>query len=129
MGEKMDLIKILWNLSGLHMANTNSWYLVVIPFFYLAFWAAFRFCKKEGLAIFLVFLFSLGYTVFGANIDQQSDWWMQGEWWYNSILLFPLGLLFGKYEKPVTRFFRKGYWMPVSRRRRRIGNSIRCGTI
>ena len=111
MGEKMDLIKILWNLSGLHMANTNSWYLVVIPFFYLAFWAAFRFCKKEGLAIFLVFLFSLGYTVFGANIDQQSDWWMQGEWWYNSILLFPLGLLFGKYEKPVTRFFRKGYWL------------------
>ena len=110
MGEKMDLTKILWYLSGLHMANFNAWYVIVIPFFYLVFWAAFRFCKKEGLAIFVVFVFALGYTVFGAFIDHQDDWWMRGEWWYNSIILFPLGLLFARFEKPLTRFFRKGYW-------------------
>ena len=111
MGEQMDLTKILWYLSGLHMANFNAWYLIVIPFFYLAFWAAFRFCRHEGTAIFWVFVFTLGYTVLGAFIDHQDDWWMRGEWWYNSIILFPLGLLFGKFEKPVTRFFRKGYWL------------------
>ena len=110
MGEKMDLIKILWYLSGLHMANVNAWYAIVIPFFYLAFWAAFRFCKKEGTAIFWVFVFALGYTVAGAFIDHQDDWWMRGEWWYNSIILFPLGLLFGKHEKRVTGFLKKGYW-------------------
>lgn len=35
---------------------------------------------------------------------------MRGEWWYNSIILFPLGLLFGKHEKRVTGFLKKGYW-------------------
>ena len=111
MGEKMDFGKILRNLSGLHMANPDSWYVVVIPFFYLAFWLAFRFCRREGTAIFCVFVFTLGYTVLGALIDHQNDWWMRGEWWYNSIILFPLGLLFAKYERQVTRFFRKGYWI------------------
>ena len=110
MGERMKLTGILWYLSGLHMANFNAWYVIVIPFFYLVFWAAFRFCRHEGVAIFWVFVFTLAYTVLGAFIDHQDDWWMRGEWWYNSIILFPIGLLFGRFEKPVTRFFRKGYW-------------------
>ena len=37
MGEKMDAVTVLWYLSGLHMANFNAWYVIVIPFFYLAF--------------------------------------------------------------------------------------------
>ncbi len=110
MGEKMDAITVLWYLSGLHMANFNAWYLIVMPFFYLAFWAAFRFCRREGTAIFWVFLFTLGYTVLGAFIDHQDDWWMRGEWWYNSAILFPLGLLFAKHEEKITRFLKKGYW-------------------
>lgn len=111
MGEQMSAVTVLWYLSGLHMANFNAWYVIVIPFFYLAFRAAFRFCKKEGTAIFFVFLFTIGYTVLGAFIDHQSDWWMRGEWWYNSIILFPLGLLFAKYEERITRVLKKGYWV------------------
>ena len=110
MGQKMDLTRILWYLSGLHMANPNAWYLVVIPVFYLVFWVAFRFCKREGFAIFWVFVFTLAYTGLCAYIGHQDDWWIQGEWWYNSIILFPVGILFARFEKPVTRFFRKGYW-------------------
>ena len=109
-GVKMKFITILWHLSGLHLANPDAWYAVVIPFFYLVFWLAFRLCKREGAAIFTVFLFTLGYTVLGSCIEHQSDWWMQGEWWYNSILLFPLGLVFGKYEPKITRVLKKGYW-------------------
>ena len=111
MGEKMDAVTILWYLSGLHMANFNAWYLVAIPFFYLAFWAAFRACRREGAAIAWVFAFTLGYAALGAFIGHQSDWWMRGEWWYNSILLFPLGLLFGRHEARVTAFLKKGYWL------------------
>ena len=110
MGEKMDAVKILWYLSGLHMANFNAWYVIVIPFFYFAFWAAFRFCRQEGTAIFCVFLFTFGYTVLGAFIDHQNDWWMRGEWWYNSIILFPMGLLFAQHEEKITRALKKGYW-------------------
>ena len=109
MGEKMDTGTVFWYLSGLHMANFNAWYVIVIPFFYAAFWAAFRLCRKEGAAIFLVFLFTLGYTVLGACLDHQNDWWMRGEWWYNSIILFPLGMVFGKHEEKITRVLKKGY--------------------
>ena len=112
MGEKMDALTVVWYLSGLHMANFNAWYVIVIPFFYLVFWGAFRLCKKhENLAILLVTLFSLAYTVLGAYLGHPQDWWMRGEWWYNSILLFPLGLLFGKYEKPITNGCKKAYWI------------------
>ena len=110
MGEQMDVRTVFWYLSGLHMANFNAWYVIVIPSFYLVFWAAFRFCRREGTAIFWVFLFTLGYTLLGASIDHQNDWWMRGEWWYNSILLFPLGLVFGKHEEKITRVAKKGYW-------------------
>ena len=116
MGEPMDALTVLWYLSGLHLANFNGWYLVVIVFFYLAFWAAFRACKREGAAIFCLFAFTLVYTALGALVDQQRDWWMEGEWWYNSILLFPLGLLFGKYEKTVAARVKRGYplWLALS---------------
>ncbi len=110
MGEHMTLADVLWYLSGLKMANYNAWYVIVIPFFYLAFWLAFRFCKREGTAIFWVFLFTMAYTVAGAIINHQSTWWMRGEWWYNSILLFPLGMVFAKYEKGITKVLKKGYW-------------------
>ncbi len=111
MGQRMALPDVLWYLSGLRMANTYSWYAVVIPFFYLVFWAAFRFCRREGTAIFWVFAFTLAYTVLGTLVNHQNTWWMRGEWWYNSVVLFPLGLLFGKNEARVTRFFRRGYWI------------------
>ena len=111
MGEKMDAATVLWYLSGLHMANVNAWYIIVIPFFYLAFYFAFKSCRREGAAILWVTLFALAYTALGAAIDHQNDWWMRGEWWYNSIILFPLGLLFGKYERQVTAFCKKTYWV------------------
>ena len=111
MGEKMNLVTVLWYLSGLHMANTYSWYVIVIPFFYLAFWAAFRFCRREGAALFLVFLFTIGYTALCACIDRQNDWWIRGEWWYNSIILFPMGMIFAKHELKITQIAKKIYWL------------------
>lgn len=110
MGQKMSTSDILWYISGLRMANTNAWYVVIMPFFYAVFWAAFRFCKKDGWAISLVFLFTFAYTVFCSFIDHQRVWWIHGEWWYNSILLFPLGILFGRFETGITKFFKKVYW-------------------
>ena len=110
MGEPMDALTVLWYLSGLHMANFNAWYVIVIPFFYLAFWASFRFVKRERVSVLLVFLFTLGYTLLGACVDHQNDWWMRGEWWYNSILLFPLGIVFARHEEKITRTLKKGYW-------------------
>ena len=110
-GESMNAGKVILYLTGLSLANYNGWYAVAIPFFYLAFWAAFRFCRREGAAIGWVTAFALGYALLCACVDHGSPTWFGGEWWYNSAVLFPLGILFGKYESRVTAFFRRGYWL------------------
>ena len=35
--------------------------------------------------------------------------WLHGEWWYNTTLLLPAGILFAKWEKPILSFVRKFY--------------------
>lgn len=116
MGEKPGVSGILLYLTGLRMANFNTWYIIAILFFYFIFYLAFRFCKKDGPAILIVFAVTLLYTVLGAFIDHQDVWFMRGEWWYNSIIMFPLGLLFAKYEAKITAFLKKGYlfWLLLS---------------
>ena len=111
MGQRMSLLDGMLYLLGLHMANPNAWYVIVIPFFYLFFWLAFRLCRRDGTAIMWVTLAVLAYTLLGASLDHSAAWWMCGEWWYNSMMLFPLGMLFAKYEERVLDFFRKGYWL------------------
>ena len=110
MGEAMGLREVLWYLTGLHMANQNAWYLIVIPFFYLVFYLAFRFSRSDRTAILWVTLAVLLYTLLGALIDHQSVWWMRGEWWYNTVILFPLGMAFGCHEQALTALLRRRYW-------------------
>ena len=109
MHEKMSALDVIWYLSGLHMANMNCWYLIAIIFFYFFFYLAFKLCKKEGTAIFWMFFACVAYAVLGAFLGHPTGWWMRGEWWYNSIILLPLGLVFAKYEEKITAFFKKAY--------------------
>ena len=116
MGERMETADILWNLTGLRMANPNAWFMVTLPLFYLFFWLAFRFSKREGAAILKVFALVLAYTVGCAFVDHQNVWWIRGEWWYNSVILFPVGLLYAKHEEKLTAAFKKRHtlWLCFS---------------
>ena len=116
MGEKLTALTTVWYLSGLHMANFNAWFPVVIVMFYAVFCLAFRKCRSERAAIGWVWAFTIVYTVFNAFIDHQNAWWFRGEWWYNSVVMFPLGLLFGRHEQKITARLKKGYpfWLILS---------------
>ena len=105
----MSAKDVICYILGLHMANMNAWYLVAIIFFYFFFYLAFRFCKREGIAILWMFIACFLYALLGAIVGHQGYWWMRGEWWYNSIILLPVGLLFAKYEHKITPFFKKAY--------------------
>ena len=109
MGEKMSPKDVICYISGLHMANMNAWYLVAIVFFYAFFYLSFRFCRKEGTAILWMFVACVLYALLGAAVGHQNYWWIRGEWWYNSIILLPVGLLFARYEQKITAFFKKTY--------------------
>lgn len=108
-GEKMKALDVICYLLGVHMANMNGWYVVAIVLFYFLFHLAFRTCKKENTAILWMFIAAVAYAAGGSFLGHWHEWWMGGEWWYNSIILFPLGLLFAKHEEKITAFFKKAY--------------------
>ena len=98
----------LWYVLGLKLANPNGWYVIVIPFFYLAFYLAFRFMKSEKAALFAILVFTIAFQFLGASLDH-NDWWMRGEWWYNSIHLFVVGIWFAKNEEKLIPEIKKHY--------------------
>ena len=106
--EKIDAPQFVWYLLGIKLCNPNTWYVIALPVFYLGFYFAFRFVRKDGAAVALTCLVVLAYTVLGTFIDH-NNWWMRGEWWYNSVHMFSVGVLFGKFEKPVTAHIKKYY--------------------
>lgn len=112
MGEKIDTPRIIYYIIGLQQANPNAWFVIAMPIFYLMFYLCFRFIKKEGWAITGVFALILCWVLIGCATDH-NDWWMKGEWWYNSALFFPLGLLFGKYKDGFVRVMKKCWWPAI----------------
>lgn len=91
-----------FHLNGPALPNNYSWYVLVILYFYIVFYLAFRCCKKEAVSIAIVFIVAVLYML-------NCDWWMFGDWWYNTILLFPIGMLFARREKKIVAGWKKLY--------------------
>ena len=109
-GEKIDGQGALLYLTSIKLCNPNTWYVIVLPFFYLAFFLAFKFIKKDGIAVAAVVAFVVGYQLVGTAIDH-NDLWIRGEWWWNCVHLFPIGVLFAKYEDKIIPHLKKYYWV------------------
>lgn len=91
-----------FHMGGAVLINEYSWFIYAIIIMYIAFYLSFKFCPKCKIAILLVFLASFGYMAF-------CDWWMYGNWWFNTIILFPLGLLFAEYEVHLISLIKANY--------------------
>lgn len=107
-GQKIDGKQLAYYLSGAQLSNPNAWYIIMLPFFYLVFYFAFRFIKRDGIAIAVVFGCFIAYIIAGTNIDH-NPWWICGEWWYNSAILFPIGLLFAKHRDGIVGHLKRHY--------------------
>lgn len=110
MGENLSTTRIIYYVTGLQLSNPNSWYVIALPIFYFGFYFAFKNCKKENTAILITSLVVFVYTLIG-TFTNHNNFWMRGEWWYNSVHLFPLGLLFAKFEKTIVEKIKKHYWI------------------
>ena len=108
MKEPLDGWKIFCYASGLKLSNPNTWFMIALPFLYLFFYLSFRFCHTERKAVTVLGLLVLTYMLIGTCIDH-NDYWMRGEWWYNSVHFFFLGVLFGKNEEAVTAHAKRHY--------------------
>ena len=108
MGEHMSVGRAIGYLTGLRLCNTNGWFVYALPVLYLGFYFGFRFCKKERNAFLVTTLVALIYIWIGTCINH-NDILFCGEWWYNSIIAFPAGLYFARFERPVTEHIRRFY--------------------
>lgn len=103
--------------TGWYLFNGNAWYMVVIVFFYIAFYFAYRFIKNRPIATGLIFMLSIGLVALGITRDHDG-YWMGGEWWYNTLLLFPVGLTAAQLEPALIRLGKKRistalYWIAL----------------
>lgn len=103
--------EVLLRLSGIKLGSGNEWFMVVITFLYIFFYVFFKHFKQLT-AFVLMAIVILAYICAGLWIDHNTcQWWLQGEWWYNTILMFYVGLLFGKFEKQIIGCFKKVYYI------------------
>lgn len=91
-------LKSFWN------ASTYSWYAVAIFIFYFVFRLANKLCKKEWGVIAVSFAATVVYMLFCERL-------LLGEWWYNTMLLMVLGMIFAGHEEGILRFLKKIYFV------------------
>lgn len=128
LGEKMDLTKVIYYITGIQQPNPNAWFVIALPIFYLMFYLCFRLIKREGWALFGTCLLVLLWVLIGCATDH-NDYWFRGEWWYNSALFFPLGLLFAKWEGKIVPHLKKYYLLYLVGTAAAVWGLYRCSVL
>lgn len=95
-------------LSGIRLLNSHMWYIVEITILYIFFYIVFRLLKKPQKAIILMTILVLGLMT-GSMLAGHGDAWFQGEWWYNTTLLFTLGMFYALHRQKFITLIRRHY--------------------
>ncbi len=101
-GKKVKLITILKSFTTGDPFVLFSWYMISIFFFYLEFYFVHRFIKKKWLMVLIDMLFLAAYIYVCATVET-------GAWWYNTSIVFFVGMLWAEHEKAIMEFLKKGY--------------------
>ncbi len=119
-GTQFNPIQLLCVLSGWSLINANMWYIVEIVILYIAFYVIYKLIRNRTAATVVMTIFVAamitGSFLLAHGKDMSCSFWFQGEWWYNSTLLFVIGIIFSKHSDLIRRIARKGYaiLLPVS---------------
>ena len=84
------------------ISSTYTWYVFAILVCYILFYLGFKNIKKEYISFTIVTIGIVLYSVI-------CNFFMLGGWWYNTIGLFVIGLVFAKFEKGIVSFIKKVY--------------------
>lgn len=82
--------------------NYYAWYIYALSFCYILFYIGFKFIKNEHISLLIVLIGIIGYCTF--------CWiFKYGIYWYITIGMFFVGLIFAKYEKYIVNIMKKRY--------------------
>lgn len=103
-------------LTGWVLMNTQLWYIVEIFVLYIVFYILFRLIKKESVAYGLMGIFVVGLMIFSLLLGHDRTTisggaWFKGEWWYNGILVFFVGMTFARHYQFLMKKIQKFYWI------------------
>lgn len=128
----MDAKTLVSYILGLKLINSNGWFIIEILILYIAFYICFKAIKNKNLGILVMCVFtgamilyakSRGYdnglSTFNSyeqyvRLTTPNTSWFKGEWWFNSTILFPIGLIAGRNRGRLEAFLKKYYWPLLS---------------
>lgn len=101
---------------GVLLLNSQMWFAVEIMIIYIIFYIIFKYIKNSQKAMCVMGLSTLllmTYSFFIGRdfITRSGGLWFHGEWWYNTTLLFFMGMLYQKFEKVIIEWFHKYYYL------------------
>lgn len=98
---------------GINLLNGNGWFIVEIFWLYLIFYLSFSLFSKKDIALVATILgtFYIIHKGFSNGHDYFSigDRWFMGEWWYNSTVVFIMGMLFARFKSEIFSFVKRHY--------------------
>lgn len=113
-GNQYSTKQLILAFFGVILLNDHMWFAVEIMLLYVVFFLLFTYVPSKKLrflfmglfvTILIIVSFLLGHNM---NSGIQMNW-LQGEWWYNTTLLFYLGMLFAETKEQILPFVKKHY--------------------
>lgn len=112
-GNHFTFTEVICAFFGLFLVNNQMWFAVEIMILYVAFRIIFGIVKKVRTGIILltsvvIIMIVIGFFS-GHSGSLTMSYWFKGEWWYNTILMFPAGMLYAYKEDRINRIIRKAF--------------------
>lgn len=104
LGTQITTNQVLWSFLGWESIGNSNWYIFVILLCYSFSYVSLR-LPTEAVWIKVLLLFTL---CFMAILWLSHE---KGDWWYNTIMSYPMGSLYSSYKEPIESFMKKYYWI------------------
>ena len=108
-GKVSNALDIVTSLVGFTLLNSNAWFIVELTVLYTLFYLCFRKAGSDCKAICWLTIFTtilvIAALLLGHDTTKIRGHWFMGEWWYNTTLIFIMGILFAKYESRVKNLY------------------------
>ena len=104
---------VICSFFGIFLVNNQMWFAVEIMLLYILFRIVFAKVKKPLTGILImtgaVLVMMVVGLLAGHSDSQTMSYWFKGEWWYNTILMFPLGMFYAYKEESINKAIKKAF--------------------
>ncbi len=112
-GKSFASMEVICSFFGVFLINNQMWFAVEIMLLYVMFRLVFSRVRKPltGIALMtgVVLVMIVIGLLSGHSDSNVMSYWFKGEWWYNTILMFPLGMLYAYKEKRINKIIRRAF--------------------